>query len=870
MVYRRFVWGVHGSVLLWIVSPRCPSSSPFENGSRNFGIRPLIIILLLLFPQKPKQSVILKYFNRFYTEVKNECCRVAAQLVAAPLSGACVSTVMQKALCLLLMLSAYALHAQKQNTLSGYVKDAASGEDLIGATIYVKEISAGTNTNTYGFYSLSLPEGVYRLTVSYLGYAAQETEVNLKGNQEMNFRLREQAVQVKEVEVKGERADNNVSHVQMSVNRLNMNQVKKIPSLLGETDILKAAQMLPGVLSVGEGNSSLFVRGGGGDQNLILMDEAPVYDPTHVFGLFSIFNADIVKDAELYKGGIPSRFGGRLSSVFARHSKEGNSEKFSVTGGISSLAARLMLEGPVVKSKGSFIVSGRTSLLSPFVLGSPKEMDMSYYDLNSKLNWKSSNKNRCFLSLYSGRDSYGIKEFATFKWGNTTGTFRWNHVFNDKLFLNTTVLGSRFGFSLQTHKAIQFDLISYINQFSVYNDLSYYLNPKTELTTGYHITYRYFFPGLVKPTGSMSFKEIKLDDAHAMDHAFYGEIHQRFGKKWDVRAGLRLSVFQSIGEADVVHYKDLKNNIHPRRTDTVHYSSFQAIKTFVNPEPRLSLRYQFNETSSVKASYNRMTQNTHLISSGTTPLPFNTWAPSGYYLKPQLADQYAVGYFKNLKENRYELSGEVYYKNMTNVTDFADNANVLFNANLVTEYRQGSSVGYGLELFAQKKTGALTGSLSYTLSKAVRTIEGVNQGRTFFANYDRRNAVNLTAAYDASDRWTFGAFFTYATGRPITLPIGSYTFDALNVSQLSARNDYRLQDFHRLDLSATHTSRKSKNRRWKDQWIFSIYNVYNRKNPFTVAITGNKSLYLQKITDKKAEMLYLFPLLPQITYSFKF
>ena len=812
----------------------------------------------------------MKYFNRFYTEVKNECCRVAAQLVAAPLSGACVSTAMQKALCLLLMLSAYALHAQKQNTLSGYVKDAASGEDLIGATIYAKEISAGTNTNTYGFYSLSLPEGVYRLTVSYLGYAAQETEVNLKGHQEMNFRLREQAVQVKEVEVKGERADNNVSHVQMSVNRLNMNQVKKIPSLLGETDILKAAQMLPGVLSVGEGNSSLFVRGGGGDQNLILMDEAPVYDPTHVFGLFSIFNADIVKDAELYKGGIPSRFGGRLSSVFDIHTKDGNSEKFSGTGGISILAARLMLEGPVVKSKGSFIVSGRTSLLSPFAFASSDKMNMRYYDLNAKLNWKSSNKNRFFLSLYSGRDDWNLRDDFIFEWGNTTGTFRWNHVFNDKLFLNTTVLGSRFGFSLQTHKAIQFDLISYINQFSVYNDLSYYLNPKTELTTGYHITYRYFFPGLVKPTGSMSFKEIKLDDAHAMDHAFYGEIHQRFGKKWDVRAGLRLSVFQSIGEADVVHYKDLKNNIRPMRTDTVHYSSFQAIKTFVNPEPRLSLRYQFNETSSVKASYNRMTQNTHLISSGTTPLPFNTWAPSGYYLKPQLADQYAVGYFKNLKENMYELSGEVYYKNMTNVTDFADNANVLFNANLVTEYRQGSSVGYGLELFAQKKTGALTGSLSYTLSKAVRTIEGVNQGRTFFANYDRRQALNFTAAYDLSEKWSLGLLFTYATGRPITLPVGSYTFDDLSIDQVSARNGFRLPDFHRLDLSATYIPAKSKKKRWKSQWAFSVYNAYNRKNPFTVTITGNKSLYLQKITDKKAEMLYLFPLLPQITYSFKF
>jgi len=758
-----------------------------------------------------------------------------------------------------------------KNTLSGYIKDAASGEDLIGAMIYVKEISTGTNTNAYGFYSLSLSPGVYHLTVSFLGYASQNMEVNLTSNQEMNFKLSEQTVHLEEVEVKGERADKNVSHVQMSVNRLNMNQLKKVPALLGEADIMKMAQTQPGVIAIGEGNSSLFVRGGSGDQNLILMDEAPVYDPSHQFGLFSIFNTDIVKGAELYKGGIPSRFGGRLSSVFDVRTKDGNTEKFAGAGGISILTARLMLEGPVVKSKGSFIVSGRSSLFSPFVLGSPKEMDMSYYDLNAKLNWKSSNKNRCFLSLYSGRDSYGIKEFATFKWGNTTGTFRWNHVFNDKLFLNTTVLGSKFDYNMHLLSVLDFKLTSYITQFSVYNDLNYYLNPKTELTMGYHITYQHFFPGLIKPASSTSFfTEKKLNEEYGLDHAFYGEVHQSLGRKWDVRAGLRLSVFQCIGEADVVRYRDPKNNVSPVRTDTLHYSSFQTIKTFVNPEPRFSMRYQLNETSSLKVSYNRMAQNTHLINSGTTPMPFNTWAPSGYYLKTQLADQYAAGYFKNLKDNMYELSGEVFYKKMTNITDFADNTNINFNSNIAVSYRQGNSVAYGAELYAQKKTGAFTGNLSYTWSKATRTIEGVNQGETFFSNYDRRNAVNLTAAYDASDRWTFGAFFTYATGRPITLPIGSYTFDALNVSQLSARNDYRLQDFHRLDLSATHTSRKSKNRRWKDQWIFSIYNVYNRKNPFTVAITGKPNADGNGITDKKAELVYLFSILPQITYVFKF
>jgi len=770
------------------------------------------------------------------------------------------------------MLSASPLHAQAPaHTLSGYIKDAANGEDLIGAIVYVKETAAGTNTNVYGFYSLSLPEGSYHLTISYLGYASQEIEVNLTSHQEMNFKLREQGIQTKEVEVKGERADSHISHVQMSVNRLNMSQVRKLPAMLGEVDIIKAVQSQPGVITAGEGTSSFFVRGGSADQNLILIDEAPIYDPSHLFGLFSVFNADIVKDAELYKGGIPARFGGRLSSIFEVRTKDGNSEKFSGTGGVGFLASRLMLEGPFAKGKGSFIASGRSSYVNLFLKAANSNFTLSYYDINAKLNWKSSNKNRYFLALYLGRDKLGQNNSFSFGWGNMTGTFRWNHVFNDKLFLNSTLVGSKFDYGLQPRNlSINFDWTSYVTQFSIYNDLSYYLSPRTEITGGYHISYRHFLPGLIKPVSATSiFKEVKLGEESALDHAFYGEVHQSLGKKWDIRAGARLSVFQAIGTADVIQYRDPKNNVDVKRTGVTHYSSFQTIKTYVNPEPRFSVRYQLNETASLKASYSRMAQNTHLISSGTTPLPFNTWAPSGYYLQPQTADQYATGYFKNLKDNMYELSGEVYYKKMTNVTDFADNARTVFNTDIVTEYRQGNSTAYGVELFAQKKTGTLTGSLSYTWSKAMRTIDGVNHGKTFYANYDRRDVVNLTAVYDISSRWSLGGFFTYATGRPITLPIGSYTYNGVNADQVSDRNDYRLPAFHRLDLSATYTPKKSKEKWWKSQWIFSVYNAYNRKNPFTAFVlssTDNDS----GIITKSLEMIYLFPVIPQVTYNFKF
>lgn len=764
---------------------------------------------------------------------------------------------------------------QSRLTISGYIKDKANGEELIGVTVYVKETASGTVTNAYGFYSLTLPPGKYSIQYSYVGYASQLFPIDLQQNISQNVELNAESIEMQEVVITGERLDANVTDIQMSRNKLNIEQIRKLPAVFGETDIIKTIQMQPGVISAGEGTSSFFVRGGSADQNLILIDEAPIYDPSHLFGLFSVFNSDVIKESELYRGGIPSRFGGRLSSILEVRTKDGNNKKFAGTGGIGTLASRIMVEGPLRKEKSSFIVSARRSYVDVFLKAADEKNLVYFYDVNAKFNWKADNKNRFFAAFYNGRDNFKLGKDFGFAWGNATGTFRWNHLFNDRLFSNTTLIGSTFDYKLELIDPVQgFVWKSRLNQFSLNNDLSYFITPRSELSFGYHISYRSFQPGIISPnTDGSIFQTVKLGKQFALDHALYAENHQKVGAKIDMSYGFRLSIFQAIGSSDIVHYADVHDNVNKIRTDTVHYGSFKNIKTYINLEPRFSLRYLLNETSSLKASYNRMVQNTHLISSGTVPLPFNTWNPSSYYLRPQVADQYAVGYFKNVKENTYELSVETFYKDLSRVTDFADNANIFFNPDIVTEFRQGKSWAYGAEFSGQKKSGKLTGFVSYTLSKVMRKVPGVNQGNAFPANYDRRNVINIAATYDLNDKWSFGTNFNYSTGRPITLPSGRYELGGYNVDVVTERNGYRLPAYHRLDLSATLNPRKNQNKKWKSQWIFSIYNVYSRKNPFTLYTRTKQDKDGNIIgdgTQKEARLVYLFPILPSVTYNFKF
>ena len=766
--------------------------------------------------------------------------------------------------------------AQKKFTLNGYIKDRDNGEELIGVTVYIPQLKAGTVSNPYGFYAITVPPGIYEVQFSYIGYRLETITVDMQADVSKNIELSSEATVIQEVVVTDRAIDENVVSIQMSKNTLNLTQVRKLPALFGEVDIIKNIQMLPGVISAGEGTSAFFVRGGSADQNLILIDEAPVYDPSHLFGLFSVFNADVIKDSELYKGGIPARFGGRLSSILEVRTKDGNNKNFGLSGGIGSMASRVMVEGPFKKEKSSYVVSARASNVGLYLKAANQENAVNFYDLNAKVNWRANNKNRFFLAGYSGRDNLAFDDGDVgFGWGNSTGTFRWNHLFNERLFSNVSVIASQFDYKLEVKDPVQgIRWTSNLQELSLKADLSYAINTKNELTFGYHVTGRRFAPGKVQGTTEGSiFATLELQHMYALDHGLYVGNLQQLSDKITVDYGVRLSIFQSIGKGDVYEYADPQDNINPTRTDTIHYDMFEPIKTYVNVEPRLGIRYMVAPGQSLKLSYNRMVQNTHLISASTVPVPFNTWSPSSYYLKPQVADQVAVGYFRNFNDNQYELSWEAYYKDIHNVTDFADNAQIFFNENLSTEYRQGDSWSYGTEFMLSKREGKLTGALSYTLSKTMRHIEGVNMGNEFKANYDRRNVVNIQAAYDYSARWTFGGTFSYSTGRPITVTSGKYEMGTYIPDVITERNGYILPAFHRLDLAATLTPKGNTNRRWKGQWIFAVYNVYNRKNPFTVYTRTKQDSEGNPVgdgTEKEARMVYLFPIMPSVTYNFKF
>ncbi len=780
-------------------------------------------------------------------------------------------------------LTGYLGVAQSKVTLNGFVKDASNGEELIGVTVYVDEISNGAVTNPYGFYSLTLPPGTYHINWSYIGFRPIEKVIDLQANSKLNIELSSTVTEMREVIIRGEEEeDKNISSIEMSRNDVPVELARKTPALFGEPDIIKMVQMLPGVVSVGEGTSGYFVRGGSADQNLILIDEAPIYDPSHFFGLFSVFNADVIKDSELYKGGIPARFGGRLSSILDVRTIDGNNKKFAGSGTIGTLASKIMVEGPIAKDKSSFLVSARRSYADLFLKFSSDEdtrdNQVYFYDVNAKVNWKPNNKDRIFLAAYLGRDAFRFGDLFGFNWGNATTTFRWNHLFSEKLFSNTTLVASNFDYALGSEQAAaEFEWTANLQEFSLKEDLGFYINPGNTLNFGVSASYRRFSPGTIEPGSESSiYAKTRLDKMYAYDYAFYAGLEQHLTERLSLQYGVRLSLFQNVGEGVIKQYakneRGFPDNVNTQVIRGTKYGMGETIKTFFNAEPRFNARYMLADESSLKASYNRMAQYIHLLSNSTLPVPFNTWTPSSPYLEPQLADQVAVGYFRNFSDNMYEFSVESFYKKIQNVTDFADNANLFLNKDAPVEYRQGESEAYGLEFFLRKSKGNLTGFVSYTLSKATRTIPEVNKDQTFLANYDRRHVLNVTTNYILDDRWSVGANFTYSTGRPFTLPTGRYEVDGYGVDLFSGRNSYFLPDFHRLDLSANYEPRKNANRKWKTSWSFSVYNAYNRKNPFTIFTEAEQDDdgNVVDANKKVAKMVYLFPILPSVSYKIGF
>lgn len=755
----------------------------------------------------------------------------------------------------------------KRFTISGNIRDSETGEELIGATFYVQELKTGTVANQYGFYSISLIPGDYKIVISFVGYQPFEKTISLRDNLTLNAELNPVKQLLSEVVITGQKPDDNIRKAEMSVVRMDIKTINRIPALMGEVDVIKAIQLLPGVQSTAEGSSGFSVRGGSPDQNLILLDEAIVYNASHLLGFFSVFNNDAIKDVALYKGDIPASYGGRLSSLLDIRMKDGNQKKFAATGGIGTISSRLTLEGPVIEDQTSFLLAGRRTYVDIF-LPFAKNKDIRdnvlyFYDLNAKINHKINDRNRIFLSGYFGRDVFS-NDFARMSLGNQTGTFRWNHLFSQRIFSNFTLIHSQYDYELGTPEgnANSFIWKSKLQNQSLKGDFTWYATPENTVRFGVMGIRHTFDPGKANGTGEESlFTEYKLPRNFAMEYGAYLSNEQKISEKLTLKYGIRISLFQNTGPATIYSY-DSDYNAY----DSVKYEKGKIINTYWAPEPRIGLNYVINDKSSIKSSYSRTVQYIHLAQNSTAGTPLDLWFPSSPNVKPQKADQLAIGYFRNFKENTLETSAEVYYKNMYDVIDFKDNADLLLNPKLEGELRTGKGWSYGLELMVKKTDGKLNGWVSYTLSTTRRKVEGINNGESYRAPYEKPHNISVVLNYEFTDRAVLSANWVYATGSPVTFPTGRAIIGNVIVPVYSDRNSYRLPDYHRLDLSFTLKNKVKEGRKWEGEWNFSVYNAYGRKNAWAINFEQDPDNPYQTY----AEKTYLFSIIPSVTYNFKF
>ena len=777
----------------------------------------------------------------------------------------------------LLFLLPSLLFAQKKYTVSGYIRDAQNGETLIGAAISVKDQTRGISSNQYGFFSLTLTEGDYELVGTYVGFQPLLKAIKLDSDKQINFDLIPRGA-LAEVIVTSKIKDANIKNPQMGKFVLPIEQIKAIPAFLGEVDLLKTVQLLPGVRNAGEGSAGIYVRGGGPDQNLILLDDAIVYNTGHLFGFFSIFNSDAIKNVSLIKGGMPAQYGGRLSSVLDIAMKEGNDKKFQVEGGLGLIASRLSIQGPIKKNKASFIISARRTyidaLSKPFIKKTSEFYGSGYYfyDLNAKVNYKFSEKDRVYLSGYFGRDVFdfvnGQRSLdVNIPWGNATGTLRWNHVFNKRLFGNTTAVFNNYNFTFQAEQNnFNIKLASGIRDFSLKQDFDLYPFTGHKVKFGGLYTYHRFTPSVVSGRqDSVVFKPLNAQAKFAHEAAIYIQDDWEISDKIKINAGLRYSGFQQIGA-----YKIYTTDANGNRTDSTVFKKGQGVKTYGGLEPRFTLRYGLDNETSIKASVTRNLQYIHLVSNSGTTLPTDLWVPSTYRVKPQIAWQYAAGLFKNFKENMYETSIEMYYKSMQNQIEYQEGytPNTLEDTENFFTFGRGWS--YGTELFINKSRGRLTGWVGYTLSWTWRKFAGLNFGDKYPAKYDRRNDMSVVAIYELNKRWKLSGTFVFGTGNAATLPQRFYTVNGILTQEYSRINEYRLPSYHRLDFAAINSpKRNDKRKRLKTEWVFSIYNLYSRKNPYFIYFdqTGNPFDGTLKVQGKQVS---IFPIIPAVTWNFKF
>ncbi len=778
---------------------------------------------------------------------------------------------------LLLLASGYNLLAQ-ESSLSGYVRDASNGEGMIGASIYVKELKTGTQTNAYGFYSISIPSGRYTLVLTSIGYSPLEKIIELDGSQKMDFEMTDEASVLQEVVVKAQREDANVKSLEMSVNKVEMKTIKKMPAFLGEVDVIRSIQYLPGVSSVGEGASGFNVRGGGIDQNLVLLDEAPVYNSSHLFGFFSVFNPDAVKDVKLIKGGIPSNYGGRVSSILDVRMKEGNSKKPEFSGGLGTIFSRFAYERPFLKEKGSFIVALRRSyidvLAKPFLKGDLKDSRFFFYDFTAKGNYKINNKNTVFLSGYFGKDVFGA-DFG-FNWGNSTTSLRWNHVFNDKLFMNTTVFYSKYDYLIDSDLSNENDQDSFrwesnIENYSIKPDFQYYLNTKNTLSFGGQSIYYRFNPGQAEAVSGGETRSIGLPDKYAVESGVYIGNEQKLTDRISLQYGIRYSDYRYIGKGNKITLstEGVEPGERKNVADIEAVESGELIQQYGNWEPRFSANVSLGGSSSLKLSYNRLAQYVHLLSNTTASSPLDVWTPSSNNIKPQLSDQIAMGYFRNFDSNTYEASVEVYYKKLYNQIDYVRNADLLLNPAVEADLLAGDGRAYGAEFYLKKNKGKFNGWVSYTLARTERLVEGLNNDDWFPARIDKMHNLSLVTIYDTDKKWTYSATFNFSSGTPASFPTNKFLWQgiALPHNYYDTRNTYRIPASHRLDVAATRKNKHAFFKKGESEWVFSVYNVYNRRNPFSVYVRQNEDNFA--MTEAVRYSVFA-SILPAVTYNFKF
>ena len=784
---------------------------------------------------------------------------------------------------LFLFLLNLSVFSQEKYTISGTVYDKDNNETLIGVSLYFPKLNSGITTNEYGFYSVTLPEGTYQVEVGYLGYSSITDTIILNQKITKNFKLSEETESLDEIVIESNIEKLNVKTPQMSVNKLTSASIKQIPVVLGEADIIKSLILLPGVTSAGEGASGFNVRGGAADQNLILLDEAIVYNSSHLFGFFSVFNPDVIKDVRLFKGGIPSKYGGRLSSVLDIYQKEGNSNDFNLTGGIGLVSSRLLAEGHIEKEKSSFLIGGRASYAHLFLPLLNNDNKAYFYDLNSKINYRFDDRNNLFLSTYFGKDVFGISDSFVNKYGNSVINLRWNHLYSDKLFSNLSVIYSDYFYGLILD-FVGFEWDSGITNFNLKYDFKHYINNTFKLSYGMSSIYSKFNPGKIVPNREDSgIIAEKLTDKYANEFAAYIDAEHNISDQLRLQYGIRFSNFTRLGQDELNVYKDnmpvLYDNEFKKYTsaEAVGTDSFErsdVISNFNNLEPRLSISYTLNDQTSIKASYNRMAQYLHLLTNTSSPTPLDVWAPSGKYIKPQLLDQFAIGYFKTLNEGDYSIETEAFYKKIQNRIDYINGANLVANNEIETVILNGKARAYGLEILFKKNEGKLKGWLAYTLSKSEQLTAGrtpyepgINSGEWYNTPYDKTHDISINASYQLNKKWKFNSNFVFQTGQPTNYPVGQYEVQGLNVPIYNdnRRNSDRLPAYHRLDISATLKPEKNNKRKWQAEWVFGIYNLYGRQNAASINFSQNR-----ETLRNEAVQIAIFGMVPSVTYNFKF